>query len=219
MIFLNTQKLIDSLTGKNKAFISRNDKIQREKYGNTDVFECWIEPEENEITMDFGENRITFYFRNGKIWDTIGNGQGHAKSKGMESCAIELASKYLKNNEQEYYSTMINEARLNKIVNESIKKVLKEEEEKSQAHKDAWAKFKKAKAAANGDAKKLSAAHGELEKDLRAAGELHDFRIADETGPRHGTASSTKNRAKKGSEKNPNPDHDGRFMKPKKGEK
>lgn len=95
---LNTKELIENLTGKNKAFIKRVDKQQRERYGNKDVFGALISThnedtcfEETTIEMYFGENSIEFTFNTkGEIVDTYGNGQGHKYHASLEACAKEL---------------------------------------------------------------------------------------------------------------------------------
>ena len=96
MLLLNTKKLLEDLTGKNKAFIARVAKHQYEKYGNKDVFNAAIDFNYNSVEMWFGENSIEFYFRNGEICSTLGIGQGHKYHKNLESCAKELYKKYLK---------------------------------------------------------------------------------------------------------------------------
>ena len=85
---LNTKQLTQMLTGKNKAFITRVSKQQEEKYGNVDIFAAWLGY--NEIEIAFGDYSITFFFRNGKVYDTLGNGQGHKYHKSLQSCAEEL---------------------------------------------------------------------------------------------------------------------------------
>lgn len=90
---LNTKELINKLSGKNKAFITRVAKHQEERYGNVDIFSADVVG--NQVTMDFGENWIEFIFNSqGKVIDTLGNGQGHKYHKSLESCAIELFNKY-----------------------------------------------------------------------------------------------------------------------------
>ena len=96
MLLLNTQKLIETLSGKNKTFITRVAKQQYEKYRNKDVFSAYIDTYYNSIELCFGENSIEFYFRNGEIYNTLGIGQGHKYHKNLESCAKELYKKYLK---------------------------------------------------------------------------------------------------------------------------
>lgn len=101
-IYLDTKQLISQLSGKNKAFISRVDKNQREKYGNVDIFSCTIDKDSQSIEICFGDYDISFYFRNGKVVDTYGRGQGHKYSKSLESCAIELAGKYFPSQSDDY---------------------------------------------------------------------------------------------------------------------
>lgn len=92
-MYLNTQELINELKGQNKSFITRVSKLQKEKYGNEDIFSAKIDFKCIEIS--FGENWIQFYFdNNGNVKDTIGNGQGHRYHKSIEKCAIELHKKY-----------------------------------------------------------------------------------------------------------------------------
>ena len=84
---LNTKELIENLTGKNKAFIKRVDKQQRERYGNEDVFDALLSThnkgtyfESTTIDMHFGENHIEFTFNTkGEVVNTYGNGQGHKR--------------------------------------------------------------------------------------------------------------------------------------------
>lgn len=97
MIFLNTNELIAQLTGYNKSFISRVAKQQETKYGNVDVFGAEIRSQD-DIEMIFGENWIRFFFRNGKIYDTLGIGQGHKYHQALEKCAIEIRNKILQGN-------------------------------------------------------------------------------------------------------------------------
>ena len=103
---LNTQQLINSLTGKNKQYIEENAREQEIKYGNVDVFEAevfdstfgvYTNPETGEqeypitVNISFGENWIEFYFdRNGNIKDTSGNGQGSRHQPYLENVAKEL---------------------------------------------------------------------------------------------------------------------------------
>lgn len=95
-MILNTQELINNLTGTNKTFISKVSKTQEEKYGNVDIFSCVIQ-DENDIEMCFGDYYIRFFFRNDTVYDTIGNGQGHKYHHSLESCAAEIRSKYINN--------------------------------------------------------------------------------------------------------------------------
>ena len=90
---LNTKELINKLSGKNKAFITRVAKQQEERYGNVDIFSATIQ--NNWVEMCFGENWIDFTFNSqGKVIDTYGTGQGHKYHKSMESCATELFQKF-----------------------------------------------------------------------------------------------------------------------------
>ena len=91
--YLNTQQLEETLTGKNKAFITRVSNQQRTKYGNVDIFDAAVSVEDVEIW--FGEKGITFYFRDGKIYDTTGNGQGHRYTANLQACAEELYDKII----------------------------------------------------------------------------------------------------------------------------
>lgn len=92
-MYLNTQELINELSGTNKSFITRVSRTQEEKYGNVDVFQARIGA--TYVEMDFGENWIEFSFdHNDKVIDTYGNGQGHKYHKSLEKCAIELYKKY-----------------------------------------------------------------------------------------------------------------------------
>jgi len=86
---LNTQQLINSLTGKNRDFVEQIEKLQEEKYGNYDVFEVTID--ELMIEIQFGEMWITFYFReDGTIHETSGTGQGHIYENWLRQVAEEL---------------------------------------------------------------------------------------------------------------------------------
>lgn len=91
----NTQDLINTLSGKNKSFIKRVAKHQEEKYGNVDIFSAYVLKNNmngmtDRVSISFGDYWIEFYFKNGKIFDTYGNGQGHKYHKSLEQCAIEL---------------------------------------------------------------------------------------------------------------------------------
>lgn len=98
----NTKDLINNLSGKNKAFITRVTKHQEERYGNVDVFSASVQTclkrtyfEYTKVEMDFGENWIEFSFKpNGELCNTYGNGQGHKYHKSLESCATELFQKF-----------------------------------------------------------------------------------------------------------------------------
>jgi hypothetical protein len=85
---LNTELLIQNLTGKNKSFVKRVAKHQEEKYGNVDIFSASVSADEVDIW--FGDYGINFYFRNGKVYDTLGNGQGHRYQPSLQECAVEL---------------------------------------------------------------------------------------------------------------------------------
>lgn len=94
-MYLHTNDLINTLTGKNKAFITRVAKHQEERYGNVDIFTASIHETANLrgecITIMFGDYWIEFYFDNqGKLYDTYGNGQGHKYHKSLENVAREL---------------------------------------------------------------------------------------------------------------------------------
>ena len=90
---LNTKQLIDALSGKNKAFISRVAKHQEEKYGNVDIF--WASVEYHYVEIGFGDYSITFFFDiNGNVKDTLGTGQGHRYHKSLQACAEELHKRY-----------------------------------------------------------------------------------------------------------------------------
>ena len=90
----NTQDLINTLSGKNKAFITRIAKRQEQKYGNIDIFSaCVLKSNASRleiITMSFEDYWIDFYFLDGKIKETYDNGQGHKYCKNLEECAKEL---------------------------------------------------------------------------------------------------------------------------------
>ena len=88
----NTQGLIAQLSGKDKAFVTRVSNLQEKKYGNTDIFDVFVEYDSVEIW--FGENHLAFYFDGNRIMDTYGNGQGHKYHKSLESIAIALHDKY-----------------------------------------------------------------------------------------------------------------------------
>lgn len=97
----NTQDLINALTGKNKAFITRVAKHQEERYGNVDIFSASVRPigiyetYGYIVEISFGDYWIEFKFdKQGKIYDTYGNGQGHKYHKSLEQCAIELFKKF-----------------------------------------------------------------------------------------------------------------------------
>ena len=96
----NTKQLIDTLSGKNKAFIKRVAKHQEEKYGNVDIFSASVQTigvfQTHGIIVEicFGDYWIKFKFDNhGKIYDTYGNGQGHKYHKSLQACAEELFKK------------------------------------------------------------------------------------------------------------------------------
>ena len=91
----NTQDLINTLSGKNKSFIKRVANRQEQKYGNVDIFSAFVMKGNlngmtDRVSISFGDYWIEFYFKNGKIFDTYGNGQGHKYHKSLEQCAIEL---------------------------------------------------------------------------------------------------------------------------------
>lgn len=92
----NTKDLINTLSGKNKAFITRVAKHQEERYGNVDIFSaCVKQTNANVVEIDFGDYWIDFTFNSqGKVIDTYGTGQGHKYHKSLEQCAIELFNKY-----------------------------------------------------------------------------------------------------------------------------
>lgn len=95
-MLLNTQQLIEKLSGANKSFIQRVSKRQEEKYGNKDVFWATLDFINNYIEIGFGENWLNFYFdsNNGKIICTTGIYQGGKYHKNLEKCAIELYDNY-----------------------------------------------------------------------------------------------------------------------------
>ena len=95
MRYNTTKELINALTGKNKAFITRVANHQEKKYGNTDLFSAYVLKDNmnglrDVVTITFGDYWLDFYFRNGKIFETYGTGQGHKYHKSLEQCAIEL---------------------------------------------------------------------------------------------------------------------------------
>lgn len=90
---MDTKDLINNLSGKNKAFITRVSKQQEERYGNVDIFNATIQ--NNFVEMCFGDYWIDFTFNSqGKVIVCYGTGQGHKYHKSLESCAIELFNKY-----------------------------------------------------------------------------------------------------------------------------
>lgn len=89
-MILNTNELIELLSGKNQKFISRVAKEQEEKYSNVDIFQAYLNFKYDTVEMCFGDYSITFYFREDKVVDTLGNGQGHKYHKNLEECALEL---------------------------------------------------------------------------------------------------------------------------------
>ena len=50
-MYLNTKQLIEQLTGPNKAWVTRTENTQREKYGNEDVFGVIINKNNDTITI------------------------------------------------------------------------------------------------------------------------------------------------------------------------
>lgn len=90
---LNTQDLINKTTGKNKSFLKRVAKHQEEKYGNVDIFSASCKG--TMVEMFFGDYSITFFFRDGKVIDTLGNGQGHKYHNSLQACAEELHKQYI----------------------------------------------------------------------------------------------------------------------------
>jgi len=92
---MNTQSLIANTSGKNKAFLSRVNKEQEEKYGNTDIFDCRVY-DQDDIAIWFGDSQIRFFFDdNGEVVDTTGNGQGHRYQDSLENVAKEIRTKYI----------------------------------------------------------------------------------------------------------------------------
>lgn len=87
-----TEELMSKLTGKNKSFIKRVSKHQEEKYGNVDIFD-YITRSKDDIEIQFGEMWIRFFFRDGKVYDTLGTGQGHKYQSNLQSCVEEIRSK------------------------------------------------------------------------------------------------------------------------------
>ena len=93
---MNTNELINKLTGKNKAFITRVARHQEERYGNVDIFNAIIQDTRYKfggkcVSISFGDYWIDFYFdAQGNIYETYGNGQGHKYHKSLESVAREL---------------------------------------------------------------------------------------------------------------------------------
>ena len=67
----NTKDLINTLSGKNKAFITRVAKHQEERYGNVDIFSATIQKKWVEIC--FGDYWIDFTFNN-QGWRFLGKG-------------------------------------------------------------------------------------------------------------------------------------------------
>lgn len=92
-MILNTNALIDYLSGKNKSFISRVAKQQKIKYGDVDIFDATIR-DADDIEIYFGDYSIRFFFRNDKVVATLGNGQGHRYHQSLQSCAEELHNKF-----------------------------------------------------------------------------------------------------------------------------
>lgn len=92
-MYLNTNELITTLTGKNKSFISRVAKQQEERYGNVDIFGARVRNNE-DIEISFGDYSIRFFLKNGKVVDTLGNGQGYKYQNSLQKCAEELATLY-----------------------------------------------------------------------------------------------------------------------------
>jgi len=86
---LDTGLLIDNCTGKNKAFLTKVAKTQEQKYGNVDIFECDIY-NIDDIEIYFGDYSIRFFFRNDKVYDTLGNGQGHKYHQSLQSVVEEI---------------------------------------------------------------------------------------------------------------------------------
>ena len=61
-MYLNTKQLIEQLTGSNKAWVTRTENTQREKYGNEDVFGVIINKNNDTITITLGESSGIFRY-------------------------------------------------------------------------------------------------------------------------------------------------------------
>lgn len=101
-INLNTQQLINNLTGENKAWVEETEHYQETRFGNTDVFSVTIGEWSSyqfgvnlKVMIELGESFITFFFDyKGEIVDTNGNGQGSRYQPYLEKVAQELWSKF-----------------------------------------------------------------------------------------------------------------------------
>lgn len=103
MLF-NTEELIERTTGKNRSFLRRAAKTQKDKYGNVDVFEAKAK-NENDIEISFGENWIRFKFNGDEVRDMTGNGQGHRYQDALKRIAEELHEQLkLEREIAEYYN-------------------------------------------------------------------------------------------------------------------
>lgn len=103
MLF-NTEELIERTTGKNRSFLRRAAKAQKDKYGNVDVFEAKAK-NENDIEISFGENWIRFRFNGDEVRDMTGTGQGHRYQDALKRIAEELHEQLkLEREIAEYYN-------------------------------------------------------------------------------------------------------------------
>lgn len=96
---LNTQEILNSLQGKCVAWAEKHVKVQKEKYGNEDIFEAIIE--HDKIVFFCGESQGEFiYDKENKKWVLDYGNLYHAAM--CQEIVNQLAQKFLENNDKEF---------------------------------------------------------------------------------------------------------------------
>ena len=96
---LNTQEILNSLTGRAVKWAENHVKIQKEKYGNEGIFEAIIDPE--EITFFCGESQGIFKYNEfDQQWELDRGNLYHPKQ--CQTIVNQLAKKFLQDENTEY---------------------------------------------------------------------------------------------------------------------
>ena len=97
-MYLNTQEILNSLTGRAVKWAENHIKVQKEKYGNERIFEAIIESE--EITFFCGESRGIFKYNEfDKQWELDSGNLYHPKQ--CQTIINQLAKKFLQDENTE----------------------------------------------------------------------------------------------------------------------
>lgn len=93
---LDTYKLINSLSGKNRTFIKRIVTYHKQKFGIEEYFQL-VHVGAERVEFRFMNHWAIFFFVIDDLVEIISDDQRNKYLKSLDSCAIELHAKFRNN--------------------------------------------------------------------------------------------------------------------------